>query len=368
MIGEAAGEPRALDGIEADAAAADDDDAGAGFDAGRVDDRAQPVSTPQAMSAALSSGHVLRDRDRLRLVDDHVLGEGAGAQAMDDRLAGAVVQRGRAVEREHFLAEDGRALGAGGAEAAIADERRHHVVADFQPGHARADRLDHARRLMAVDRRQFAAPGAVEVENVAVADRAGRRPDQHFARPGLGEFDRLDRSRARRRRGRRRLSFSCGRIPAEWRDLEDAAQSRARGESSSALLWREAIIFVGACARALPRRTRAPTGGAPYPLAGLENRAAGLCARPNLFKALDALLPKSAPGSRASDSAIRQEIKAEATKAAPRATPQRAAANAPAAGHQRTPDGEGAGQAVVKRTPSPRPGRGQVGRRPRRTE
>ena len=49
-----------------------------------------PVSTPQAISAALSSLHVLRDRHRLRGVDHDVLGEGAGPQAVGDRLAGGV--------------------------------------------------------------------------------------------------------------------------------------------------------------------------------------------------------------------------------------------------------------------------------------
>ena len=78
-----------LDGVEADAAAADDDDARAGFTPAVLTTAPSPVSTPQAMRAALSSGDVLRDRDRLRLVDNHLLGEGAGAQAVDARLAGA---------------------------------------------------------------------------------------------------------------------------------------------------------------------------------------------------------------------------------------------------------------------------------------
>ncbi len=121
-----------------------------------------PVSTPQAMRAALSSAHVVRDRHRLGLVDHHPLGEGAGAQPVDERLAVAVVQRGCAIEREHLLAEHRRAFGAGRAEAAIADQRRDDMIAGLEAGHARADRLDHARRLVAVDRRQFPAPGAVE--------------------------------------------------------------------------------------------------------------------------------------------------------------------------------------------------------------
>ena len=52
----AAGEPGALDGVEADAAAADDDDARPGLDAAVLTTAPTPVSTPQAMSDALSSG------------------------------------------------------------------------------------------------------------------------------------------------------------------------------------------------------------------------------------------------------------------------------------------------------------------------
>ena len=196
MIGRSARDPRALDGIEANAAAADDDDARAGFHPRRVDDGAHARQHAAGDERRALEGNVLRDADRLRLVDDHVLGEGAHAQAVDDSSAGAVVQRGLAVEREHFLAEDGRALRAGGAEAAIADERRHHVVAGFQARDGGADRLDDARRLVAVDGWQIAAPGAVAEENIAVADRAGARPDQNLARARLGEFDRLNRQRS----------------------------------------------------------------------------------------------------------------------------------------------------------------------------
>ena len=88
-----------------------------------------PVSTPQAISDGAVELHVLRDRDRLRGVDDDMLGEGPGAQAVDDRPALAVAERRRLVEREHLFAEDRRALGAGRAEAAVADEGRDHVVA-----------------------------------------------------------------------------------------------------------------------------------------------------------------------------------------------------------------------------------------------
>ena len=66
------------------------------------------------------------------------------------------------------------------------------MIAWLEAGHALADRLDHTRRLVAVDRRQFPAPGAVEIEDVAVADGAGSRLDQNLAPVRLGELDRLD--------------------------------------------------------------------------------------------------------------------------------------------------------------------------------
>ena len=69
-----------------------------------------PVSTPQAISEALSSLHVLGDGDRLRRVEHHALGESAGAQAVDDRLARPVMQGRLPVKRENLLAEDRRAL------------------------------------------------------------------------------------------------------------------------------------------------------------------------------------------------------------------------------------------------------------------
>src|ERR1700729_1070157 len=86
--------PRALDGIEADAAAADDDDAGACFHPGRIENGSYPCEHAASDERCAVEGHVLRDCNRLRLVDDHVLGKGASAQAVDNRLAGPVAQRG----------------------------------------------------------------------------------------------------------------------------------------------------------------------------------------------------------------------------------------------------------------------------------
>ena len=67
----------------------------------------------------------------MRGVHNHMLGESPRAKAVDDRVAGLVVKRRRAVERKHLFAEYGRALGACRAEAAIADERHHHMIPGF---------------------------------------------------------------------------------------------------------------------------------------------------------------------------------------------------------------------------------------------
>ena len=69
------------------------------------------------------------------------------------------------------------------------------MIAGPQPGHARSDRLDDAGRLMAVDRRQFSAPGAVHEEDVAVADRAGPHIDENFAGAGGAKLDQFEAER-----------------------------------------------------------------------------------------------------------------------------------------------------------------------------
>ena len=190
-----AGDPRALHRIQADAAAADDDDAAAGADPRRVDHGAVAGQHAAGDQRGDVERHVFGDALNLAVMDDDMLGEGADAHAVDDALAAGAVQRALLIEREHLLALHRRAAGAGGAEAAGADQRRHHGIADLDPRHAGADRLDDPRRLVAVDRRQRAAPGAFPKEHVAVADRARLDLDADLALAGLGEVDLLERER-----------------------------------------------------------------------------------------------------------------------------------------------------------------------------
>ena len=190
-----AGHARALHGIEPDAAAADDDDAAADPHARRVDHGAEAGQHAAGDERGDVERHVRRNGRDLAVVDDDMLGESADAHAVDDALSAFALERALPVEREDLFAEHRRAARAGRAEAAGADQRRDHGIADLDPRDAGADRLDDARRLVAVDRRQIAAPGALPIEDVAVADRAGLDLDADLALAGLGEVDLLDRQR-----------------------------------------------------------------------------------------------------------------------------------------------------------------------------
>ena len=105
---------------------------------------------------------------------------------------GATAQGRLRVEREGRLAEHLGALGTRGAGSAKADQGHHHMIADGDMGYAGADLLDHAGGLVAEDGGQAAAPGALEVEDVAVANRGGCQLDADFTRLRRGEVDVLD--------------------------------------------------------------------------------------------------------------------------------------------------------------------------------
>ena len=206
-----------------------------------------PVMTPQAISEALSSGISRGMSGDLAGVDDDMLGEGADPHAVNDRRAAMVGERALAVEREDFLAEHRRALGAGRAEAAGANQRRDDRIADFQTRDAGADAFDHARRLVAVDRGQFAAPGAVEKVDVAVADRAGGDLYPHFAGAGIGELDLFDaerRSELAAYGGPGLHVGSCGRRRENQGSPRPSGKFPVAGGKASAASRRARRIFV----------------------------------------------------------------------------------------------------------------------------
>ena len=186
---------RALHAVEADPAAADHDDARSRLDGGGVDDRAHAGKNAASDQRRAVERHRLRDDSNLARVDDDMIGESAGAHAVDDGRPGLVGERAFPVEREYLLAEHRRAFRARGAGAAGADEGRDDGIAHLQARHAGTDALDDSRRLVAVDRGQVAAPGAVKIENVAMADRAGGDLDPDLAGAGVRQFHLFDAER-----------------------------------------------------------------------------------------------------------------------------------------------------------------------------
>ena len=126
------------------------------------------------------------------MVDEHLLGEGRGTQALRDLGAAARMQRAVLVQPEHRLAEGRLAAAADVARAARAHQRDDHVIARREATRLAAHLLDDARRLVAVDGGKSPAPGARGVGDVAVADRAGGDAHAHLSGPGRSEVDVLD--------------------------------------------------------------------------------------------------------------------------------------------------------------------------------
>ena len=137
-----------------------------------------PVTTPQAMRHAEVSGTSLSNRDRLHLLHHRHLrerrrgGEVAGGHAADGEGLAAVAER--------LAAPRGLADGALVADAAVGDGGDDDVVARLHAGDQRADRFDHARALVAHQRRRRPRDGAVEQAHIAVADARGDEPHQHL--------------------------------------------------------------------------------------------------------------------------------------------------------------------------------------------
>jgi hypothetical protein len=102
-----AGQARALDHVEADAAEAEHHDVGAGLDLGGVDHRADAGGDAAADVADLVERRVLADLRQRDLGHHGVVGEGRGAH---------VVVHGLAAEREAAGAVGHQALALGGAD------------------------------------------------------------------------------------------------------------------------------------------------------------------------------------------------------------------------------------------------------------
>ena len=170
------GEPRALNDVQPHAAAADDEDGGARLHLGagvtaptpsaRSSRPARPAATasPSAWAEHLRRAH-------------YALGEGADARHLVDVLP-LVLQAIGPVEhaparRGVAVAQDAPPDRAVETAPAMRPEREDDVVAGHDVGHARADLLDDARRLVAEHHGKRRRPVTVHDVPVAVADARG---------------------------------------------------------------------------------------------------------------------------------------------------------------------------------------------------
>ena len=171
------GDPRALNGIQAHAARADHHHILPGAQTGCVDHRPDTRDHPAGDQARRLHRDRGRDLDQLALVHHHLFGKGPAGHRLMQRAALDRADRSRIAVIGCFA--NGRlAARTGPAGAAGADQGDHHAVTHRQAVHVVADRTDHTRRLVAVDRRQAAAPGPAGKGNVRMADRHGM--ERHF--------------------------------------------------------------------------------------------------------------------------------------------------------------------------------------------
>ena len=177
-------EQRAEHGAVAHAAAADHRDRVAAADLPGVQRGAQAGHH----AAAEQPGHLGLD------LGIHLGALPGGDQGLLDERADA--ERGRqhrAVGQRHLLlgvvgrkAVPGTAAGAGAALPAHRAPVQDHEVAGLQAGHVRADRLDHAGRLVPEQVREVVADPALAIVQVGVADAARLHLYQGLARTGIG--------------------------------------------------------------------------------------------------------------------------------------------------------------------------------------
>ena len=189
----------ALDDVEADAAEAEDDDVGARFHFGRVDDGANTGGDAAADVAHLVERRVGADLGQGNLRHHGEIGEGRGAHIVVDGFAaqaepaGAVGHQALALGDANGLAQVGLAAQAIFALAALGRVQRDDVIAGLQAGDAVAHLDHHAGAFMAEDGgedpfRVVARQG----ESVGMANSRRLDFDQHFAGLGPVQVDGFD--------------------------------------------------------------------------------------------------------------------------------------------------------------------------------
>ena len=189
-----AGDPRALNGGEADAARAVDGDCRAGLDGGGVERCAGAGHHAAADQRGLVERHVVAHMDERVFVDERVLSVGGEVGELGDGLAvpgeagvfvGAALHLGAA-------AQVGASAEAVFAVAAEDGEAHDHVVAGAEVLHQRADLGDDAGGFVSQNAGRLEGVEAVDEMEVGVADAGGGGLDQHLARAGVVDIDAFD--------------------------------------------------------------------------------------------------------------------------------------------------------------------------------
>jgi hypothetical protein len=181
-----AGDARALDGGQADAAAADHRHRHSRSGTRGVDGCSGAGQHTAAQQAHALEAHVIGNGDAAPRVHDRLLGEGGHTgQVMDRGVAGpqpggSVDQRRVDEAGNHLEAEVRLSLAAEDAVAALGRERDHHAIARQRSAHAFAHFEHDPGGLVTQHHRQRRPQGSVRHREIAAADPARRDPEPHL--------------------------------------------------------------------------------------------------------------------------------------------------------------------------------------------
>ncbi|MCY1219918.1 hypothetical protein D9M72_319120 [compost metagenome] len=193
-----AGDGGAVDRGQPDAAASDHGNGLARLHLRGMDHRAHAGGDRTADQRGAVQRHVAPYCHQRVLMDQHLLGKGRQVQELVHRPA-------LAAHQARLLAFAAAGIGLGAqrqvagqamlAVAAVGRQAGDHMVAGLDRAHFGADLLDHARGLVAQDRRHRVRIGAVQEMQVRVAHAHGGGAHQHLARAGLADGNVFDHQR-----------------------------------------------------------------------------------------------------------------------------------------------------------------------------
>ena len=152
-----AGDARAADGIEPDAAGAEDHDRVPGAHVRGVQDGARAGDDAAAEQRRLGEGHLLRHKRELIFMDERAFGKAAQPETLEQANTAAAQSRGIAgppQRRLRMMALEGAAGQASGAPSARLRERPDDVISNTELRDVGTDLSHDSRNLVAEHRRR----------------------------------------------------------------------------------------------------------------------------------------------------------------------------------------------------------------------